>query len=430
MIDSARRRLGLLVVLVATLAVAAPAGAATRSFPYTGGNQSWTVPAGVTQATFDLYGAQGSTDCPDTGKGARVRGTIAVTPGETLRVRVGGQGGFNGGGTAGAGGGAGGGASDIRRGSGFTLADRLLVAGGGGAKATDASSNCLSSVGGASGAAGDDGAGAAQATGGLGGRPGTANAGGDGGQGGVGDPNPDANGDQGGGGDLGQGGGGALFGGGGGGGYYGGGGGGSGGQDLNDADSGHGGGGGGGSSFTGGATGATVADGARAGNGLVVVTYTAPPSGGGGGGGGGGTGAVVDLIDPGLGSLALSPQAFRAARRGGSIVRRGGTRVAFSLSERAKVRFTVSRARSGRRVGRRCVKPTRSNRSRRRCTRYVSVRGSFTFNGVAGENRFRFSGRLRGRRLRPGRYRLTGVPTDAAGNKGNAKRKTFRIRRP
>jgi hypothetical protein len=32
------------------------------TFTYTGAAQSWTVPEGITQATFDVYGAQGNTD--------------------------------------------------------------------------------------------------------------------------------------------------------------------------------------------------------------------------------------------------------------------------------------------------------------------------------------------------------------------------------
>ena len=48
------------------------------------------------------------------------------------------------------------------------------------------------------------------------------------------------------------------------------------------------------------------------------------------------------------------------------------------------VTFTVERATIGRRVGRRCVRQTSSNRARRRCTRFVRVRGSFTHSGRAG----------------------------------------------
>ena len=47
---------------LAMLASAAPASATTETFNYTGAAQTWTVPAGVTEATFDLYGAQGDGD--------------------------------------------------------------------------------------------------------------------------------------------------------------------------------------------------------------------------------------------------------------------------------------------------------------------------------------------------------------------------------
>ena len=48
-----------------------------------GAAQYWTVPAGVTQATFTLYGAAGGTDSADApgGSGAEVTGALPVTPG-------------------------------------------------------------------------------------------------------------------------------------------------------------------------------------------------------------------------------------------------------------------------------------------------------------------------------------------------------------
>ena len=128
--------------------------------------RAWVVPAGVTSAVFDLHGAAGGSlgvvhNAPGGfgGKGARVQATVALTPGATLNMRVGGvgqdgagfpdgdytatvTGGFNGGGTNSANcfaqalcafglGGAGGGSTDVRT-SADGLADRLLVAGGGG----------------------------------------------------------------------------------------------------------------------------------------------------------------------------------------------------------------------------------------------------------------------------------------------------------
>jgi hypothetical protein len=127
------------------------------------------------------------------------------------------------------------------------------------------------------------------------------------------------------------------------------------------------------------------------------------------------------------GALALSASTFAAANRGASITRAPvGTRVRYRLSEAATVTFTVERQAAGRRVGRRCVKPTRANRRRPRCTRYVRV-GSFVHRGGAGANSFKFTGRVRGRKLSPARYRLTGVAKDAANNTSAPRRVSFRI---
>jgi hypothetical protein len=90
-------------------------------------------------------------------------------------------------------------------------------------------------------------------------------------------------------------------------------------------------------------------------------------------------------------SLKVKPRAFRAtAGRGGSVrpARAAGTKVTFRLSRAAKARFTVHRIRAG-------------GRARR-------VRGGFSVRGRAGSHRFRFTGRIKGHALKPGRYRLTG----------------------
>src|ERR687897_1340439 len=65
------------------------------TFTYTGSAQSWTVPEGVTQATFDVFGAEGgSVPFGSVGAdGGKASATIAVTEGERLQVNVGGRGG-------------------------------------------------------------------------------------------------------------------------------------------------------------------------------------------------------------------------------------------------------------------------------------------------------------------------------------------------
>ncbi|MCR4339413.1 MAG: glycine-rich protein [Gemmatimonadaceae bacterium] len=114
------------------------AGDVSTAFSYTGAFEDWEVPVGVTSITVDGYGAGTSQSL-----GGRVQTTLAVTPGESLRVYVGGAGvgstttgGFNGGGAPGANAPqafGGGGATDIRQG-GTALADRVVVMGGGGGR--------------------------------------------------------------------------------------------------------------------------------------------------------------------------------------------------------------------------------------------------------------------------------------------------------
>ena len=115
------------------------------------------------------------------------------------------------------------------------------------------------------------------------------------------------------------------------------------------------------------------------------------------------TGGTADIRAPVASILATTPSAFRAGAR-------RGTRVSYALDETATVKFTVKRA------------VRRRNR-----TRYVALAGSFADSGTVGGNTLRFRGRLNGKRLVPGRYRLLATPTDSAGNVGRAARTAFRI---
>lgn len=257
---------------------------ATR-FAYTGSAQSFVVPVGVTEITATLHGAGGGIGFDlvalSRAKGAKVVTSLAVTPGETLGVHVGGAGGdgtvstpgaggWNGGGAGGVdGGGGGGGGSDIRQG-GSALTDRIAVAGGAGGDGGNYDLTDTGGNGGTVGAAGLDGIGANK---GFGGGGGTGSAGGTGGAAGTGGT-AGGNGDLGGDFGSGAGSGGAAAssewraGGGGGGGYYSGGGGGGGGGTGNS-----GGGGGGGSSMSTG-SGTTITDGDRAGDGYILISWS------------------------------------------------------------------------------------------------------------------------------------------------------------
>ena len=80
-----------------------------------------------------------------------------------------------------------------------------------------------------------------------------------------------------------------------------------------------------------------------------------------------------------------------------------------------------------RKSGKKCVKPTRKNAKKGKCTRWVTVPGSFSLKGKSGRNSFTFRGRVGGKKLKPGSYRLNGSAKDAAGNSSAVRQKSFRI---
>jgi hypothetical protein len=143
---------------------------------------------------------------------------------------------------------------------------------------------------------------------------------------------------------------------------------------------------------------------------LAVYRLPAPETGGGGGGGGagggggggagGGGGSAGDRTAPVLTALKASKKRFRV----GKLPRRG-TRVSFSLSEAASVRFEAF-----------VVK--RRHRTRK---------GRFARLSPAGASRVAFTGRLGKRTLKPGRYVVRLTPTDRAGNVGAARSVTLRV---
>jgi hypothetical protein len=133
---------------------------------------------------------------------------------------------------------------------------------------------------------------------------------------------------------------------------------------------------------------------------------------------------------PRLLALSIAPRAFSAARRGPSITVRVGAIVRYRLSAPAAVRFGIERALPGRRQAGRCVRARRSLLRRARCRRYTDLPSSLRHGGGAGRNSMAFRGRIGGRRLRPGRYRLVATPLDAAGSPGRSRKVSFRIVRP
>lgn len=134
--------------------------------------------------------------------------------------------------------------------------------------------------------------------------------------------------------------------------------------------------------------------------------------------------------------LRLRPAAFRAAGAGGSIgkptkalAQRApiGTTVAYRLDGAARLTFTIRRPLVGRRVRGRCVRPAAAPPRARRCTRQQTLKGSFADQGAPGQNRFRFTGRLRRKALAPGSYTLVAKLPRPARGRGATATRAFRI---
>ncbi len=145
--------------------------------------QELSVPEDVCAVSVEAVGARGSGwsagegGTVDGGDGGSAVGTVEVSPGDLLEIRVGGpgaghRGGFNGGGDGSSGrSGGGGGASDVRLG-GSDPGDRVIVAGGGGGASSDVGGGDGGGVTGAAGADFDEasgGGGGEQVQGGRGG---------------------------------------------------------------------------------------------------------------------------------------------------------------------------------------------------------------------------------------------------------------------
>jgi hypothetical protein len=137
--------------------------------------------------------------------------------------------------------------------------------------------------------------------------------------------------------------------------------------------------------------------------------------------------STADTTTPAITASTMSSSVFQAAGSGPAFTAKVGTKVSFSVSEASSVKFTVQRKTTGRRVAGKCRRQTRANRTKRACTRWVAVRGSFTIPAKAGKNSFAFRGRIGGKKLRPGRYRLNSRATDKAGNRSGIRSKSFRI---
>jgi hypothetical protein len=113
-----------------------------------------------------------------------------------------------------------------------------------------------------------------------------------------------------------------------------------------------------------------------------------------------------------LSKVHMTHKRFRVGKPGAARAPKGTRFVYTLLGNGAKVTVTIDRPAAGRKKGKGCVKLRRG--LHRSCTRHIR-KGSLTKVSAIGRSSLPFSGKLRGRRLAPGRYRATLVAVNAAG---------------
>jgi Thrombospondin type 3 repeat len=122
---------------------------------------------------------------------------------------------------------------------------------------------------------------------------------------------------------------------------------------------------------------------------------------------------------------AFAPGSSSTPARGRAAGKRG-TVFSFRLANAGTVRIAIQRATPGRRSGGRCRKPTRRLRAKRACTRWVTQH-TLVRSANAGVSRVPYSGRVRGRALRPGRHRAVFTATAPGFSRSAPKAIAFRV---
>ena len=164
----------------------------------------------------------------------------------------------------------------------------------------------------------------------------------------------------------------------------------------------------------------TTPDGTAASSDVTFTTQSAPPP-----------------AKPAISSLRVSPKSFSLAGRRVNRrcvkptrqnnrkkhCRRASTlRISYTLNVVATVTLRLKRQVPGRNVNGRCVKPTKTSRKHRKCTRFVNAPGKLTLAGHAGANQSTCNGKIGRHKLGPGTYQVIATPTG-----GSSSTVTFKI---
>ncbi|MGH2960112.1 MAG: hypothetical protein ACRDKE_10950 [Solirubrobacterales bacterium] len=128
-----------------------------------------------------------------------------------------------------------------------------------------------------------------------------------------------------------------------------------------------------------------------------------------------------DVTAPALSAVKTSTTKYELGTK------KPGFTLTFTSSEAASLTAKFTKKGPGKKSGKSCKKPTKKNAKAKNCSRWVAVKGSIALNAVLGANTLVFKGKVGGKKLGAGTYRLTLTGSDATGNKLTPVVKTFKV---
>jgi 6-phosphogluconolactonase (cycloisomerase 2 family) len=129
---------------------------------------------------------------------------------------------------------------------------------------------------------------------------------------------------------------------------------------------------------------------------------------------------------PVLDKLKVAPKKFLPKGTVPNAKGKRGTSFRYKLNENASVSLKIERKLPGRKVGGKCKKMTKANAGRKPCPLFKRL-GSRPSKGKTGANKLEFNGKIKGKSLVPGAYRVTAIATDPADGRSAPRYASFQI---
>jgi hypothetical protein len=141
---------------------------------------------------------------------------------------------------------------------------------------------------------------------------------------------------------------------------------------------------------------------------------------------------TVDVALPLISGLKLSRSKFKVDKKSktpqiAAAKTPSGSELRYALSAGGTVAIQIEKPSKGREVGANCVKPSKSNKKRKACTRNVAVGKALRLPAAAGSHTTPFSGKAGSKALKAGKYRVTLSLTDSFGLESLPKSANFTI---